>query len=95
MVFLATTTRAAELRKGMRLRITAPAAGRLSATLRSRGRTVARDTRVVRRAGSVTITLRLTRRASIALRGRWLTLSLRLTTSTGAPIRASAGTRLR
>jgi beta-glucosidase len=95
MVFLPTTTRAAQLRKGMRLRITAPAAGRLSATLRSRGRTVARGTRIVRRAGSVTITLRLSRHAALALRGRWLTLTLRLTPPTGAPMRASAGTRLR
>jgi hypothetical protein len=95
MVRLPTTMRAAALRKGLRLRITAPVAGRLSATLRSRGRTVARDTRVVRRAGDVTITLRLPRRAANRLRGRWLTLTVRLKPPTGASLRSSAGTRLR
>ena len=95
MVRLPTTMRAAALRKGVRLRITAPTAGRLSATLRSRGRTVASETRVVRRAGGVTITLRMPRHASTALRGRWLTLTVQLTPPTGAPLRASAGTRLR
>jgi hypothetical protein len=95
MVRLPTTMRAAALRKGVRLRITAPTAGRLSATLRSRGRTVASETRVVRRAGGVTITLRTPRHASTALRGRWLTLTVRLKPPTGAPLRATAGTRLR
>jgi hypothetical protein len=49
----------------------------------------------VRRVGAVTITLRASRHMSTALRGRWLTLTVRLQPPTGTPLRPSAGTRLR
>jgi Ca2+-binding RTX toxin-like protein len=71
------TRLARALAHGLKLRVTAPAAGRLTASARYRGRVVARGSRQVK-AGAATVVLRFTREARHRLRHAH-TLKLTLT----------------
>jgi hypothetical protein len=62
------TRLARALAHGLVLRVTAPAAGRLSATATAHGRRVARAARSARKAGTTTIVLRPSRQARRSLR---------------------------
>ena len=88
------TTLKSALRKGVRVRVTVPKAGRLGATARSQGRVVAKAPSRRVKAGTRTLTLRFTAKARRALRrGGAAKLSIRVAwTPTGG---ASKTTTLR
>jgi hypothetical protein len=69
LVVKATTARLhTALAKGLRLRVTAPGAGKINATATAKGKRVASGSRSVSRAGASSVTLKFTRKAKRSLR---------------------------
>jgi len=62
---------------GLTVRVTAPSAGRLSATAKAKGRKVAAGSRTVKKAGATTVLVRFTKQTRAKLRRqRRVTLSV-------------------
>jgi hypothetical protein len=76
------TATAKALTKGLKLQVQAPAAGRVSVTLRDGKRKLATGKATAKRAGTVTVKLAKVRRAK-ALKGRKLTLAVKQAGSAG------------
>ncbi len=68
------------LSRGLTVRVTAPDAGRVSATAKAKGRKVASGSRTVKKAGATTVVLRFTKQTRAQLRRRHrVTLSVAIT----------------
>jgi Ca2+-binding RTX toxin-like protein len=83
------TRLARALAHGLVVRVTAPSAGRLTASAAVRGRTVGRAAKTVRRAGTTTVVLRVSRQARKRLRhARAVTfaIAVRFTARDAAPV---------
>jgi Ca2+-binding RTX toxin-like protein len=75
------------LRRGLTLRVTAPGAGRLTATAKAKGKKVAAGSRTVKKAGSTTVVLRFTKKMRRKLRHAHslkLNVAVTFTTKKGA-----------
>jgi len=86
------------LSDGLRVSLAVPAGGSLTVKARRAGKTVAKATRRVKRAGSVTVTLRFTKKARRTLRRARvasLEIAYRLKPATGAAVGGSIAATLR
>lgn len=92
--FVSPPATVAALRRGLLVRVTAPARGRVRVVISARGTTLAARTVKVARAGRVGVRLpKLTRARALSLRGR--TLRIAVTTMPAGSRRASAARTLR
>jgi hypothetical protein len=92
------TKLARALAHGLKLRMTAPAAGRVSATAKLAGKPVASGSRKVKRAGKTTVVLRFTKRARRQLRragGAKLAVAIRFAPRRGAAVRQRLAVELK
>jgi opacity protein-like surface antigen len=85
----ARTTLSRALAKGLKVRLTVPAGGRVSATATAKGKTVAKGSRKVTKAGSTTVALRFSKQARRKLRrarSAKLAVAIRFTPKGGAAV---------
>jgi hypothetical protein len=86
------------LSHGLTLRVTAPGAGRLSASAKRKGRLAASGARTVRKAGSTTVVLRFTKKMRATLRharSAKLSVTVRFAPKRGAKVARTLGVTLR